>query len=476
MLGLVNHRGEHSLSRRFRYPGVTRGWFVAKALTAKGVEAARSEGKRIEVPDGHTRGLFLIIQPSGVKSWALRYRFEGRPKKLTIGPVLINRDQPDVAPALGSPHTLGEARTAAQMAKLSVGHRVDPAAALKAAKAPLPDPESHLVKAHSNRFVQQYCKPKNRSWRETERQFKTTIHPAIGHRRVSEVTKADIVAIRDGLIEGGKPIMANRVFATLRKFFNWLVGRGVLEASPCAGLSMPSSERSRDRVLSWSEVAAMWTASEELGEPFGALFRALLLSGQRRDEVAALKDQEIDSVRSIWTIPAERAKNGKAHIVPVTDAFVELIAKVKRVGKLGLVFSTTGETPVSGFSRAKARLDDIVKFNEPWTLHDLRRTVATGMAELGEPIHVVEAVLNHRSGTIKGVAAVYNRHDYFEEKARALMAWGRFVSDVVTDDAARLAYGRLKDRRTFIQAIHGQEKGWGRCLKALKQESLGKAA
>lgn len=452
---------------------------MAKALTVKGVEAARpdGDGKRLEIPDGHTRGLFLVVQPSGVKSWALRYRFDGRPKKLTIGPVLINRDDPFDGPLpLGSPHTLGEARSAAQTGKLAVASGRDPGAFKIASKAPQADPERHLVRKHAGRFVEQYCKPKNRSWPETERQFNTTILPMIGAKRIDEVTKADIVNIRDGLVEAGKPIMANRVFATLRKFFNWLVGRGALEISPCTGLSMPSAETSRDRVLSWTELHALWRATHNLGEPFGPLIRTLILSGQRREEVAGLNDGEIDRDRMTWTIPASRAKNGKAHIVPITDTYIATIDSVKRIGDKGIVFSTTGKTAVSGFSKAKGRLDEALQFNAPWTLHDLRRTVATGMAELGEPIHVVEAVLNHKSGSIKGVAAVYNRHDYFEEKVRAIRAWDRFIHDVITDDVARLAYGRMRDRRALIAAIHSDEKRWRRYLSMLNHQTTAREA
>jgi integrase len=443
---------------------------MSKALTVKSIEAVRAGDKRLELPDGHTRGLFLVVQPSGVKSWALRYRFGGRPRKLTIGPLLLSRDATIGGPRpLGSPQTLAEARTAAQTAKLAIASGNDPGAAKTAERTSPADPEENLVRKHASRFVEQYCKPKNRSWRETERQFKTTILPVIGAKRIAEVTKVDVVRIRDGLVEAGTPIMANRVFATLRKFFNWLVGRGALEKSPCSGLSMPSAETSRDRVLSWTEVDTLWRETFSLSEPFGALIRTLVLSGQRREEVAGLNDSEIDRARMTWTIPAVRAKNGKTHIVPITDTYVATVDRVKRIGEKGLVFSTTGETPVSGFSKAKARLDELLKFDLSWTLHDLRRTVATGMAELGEPIHVVEAVLNHKSGSIKGVAAVYNRHDYFEEKARAITAWCRFIEDVITDEAVRLAYSLMRDRRALITAIHGDERRWRRYLSILKQ-------
>mgnify|MGYP001139716578 CR=1 FL=1 len=452
---------------------------MAKALTVKTVEFVKSDGKRREIADGHTRGLYLVVQPSGAKGWVFRYRFLDRPRKLTIGPVLDERKVAVVGLIpLGAPHTLAEARIAAQSAKVSVGLGTDPGAAkIEAKRAHPADPERDLVETYAKIFIDQHCKPNNRSWQETERQFNTTISPAIGKKRVSEVTKSDIVGIRDKLLDAGKRIMANRVFATLRKFFNWLVGRGALEISPCNGLSMPSAETSRDRVLSWGELAALWSATASLSEPFGQLIRTLILSLQRREEVGALNDAEVERERLIWTIPGDRAKNGKAHVVPITGAILHEIDSVKRVGEKGIVFSTTGETSVSGFSKTKRRLDEALQFNVPWTFHDIRRTGATGMAELGEPIHVVEAVLNHKSGAIKGVAAVYNRHDYFQEKQRAIVAWGRFVEHVITDENARLAYGRMKDRRPFIEAIHADDDAnWRSYLTGLKQVATPEAA
>jgi integrase len=444
---------------------------LAKALTVKAVESAKADGKRCEIADGHTRGLYLVVQPSGLKGWVFRYRFTDKPRKLTIGPLLDERKEPVDGPLpLGAPHTLAEARIAAQAARVAVGLGTDPGAAkVEAKKARLADPTSDLVETYAKTFITQHCKPNNRSWAETDRQFKTTILPVIGKKRVREVTKADVVGIRDKLIDAAKPIMANRVFATLRKFFNWLVGRGTLEISPCVGLAMPSAEMSRDRVLSWSELAALWSATANVSEPFGQLIRTLILTLQRREEVGALNDAELERERLIWTIPAERAKNGKAHVVPITGAILAEIDGARRVGKKGIVFSTTGETSVSGFSKTKRRLDEALQFNVPWTFHDIRRTGATGMAELGEPIHVVEAVLNHKSGTIKGVAAVYNRHDYFQEKQRAITAWGRFIADVIANEQVRLAYGRMKDRRPFIEAIHADDDAhWLRYVEGLK--------
>ena len=183
------------------------------------------------------------------------------------------------------------------------------------------------------------------------------------------------------------------------------------------------------------------------------MVKLLLLTGQRRDEIASATWDEfkLGSPAPEWIIPRERAKNNQAHAVPLSNAAVAVLEALPRIKSAArYVLTTTGEAPVSGFSRAKRGLDaamlaiarqeaterseDPVKVTmAPWRLHDLRRTAASGMAALGQPVHVVEAVLNHRSGTIRGVAAVYNRHDYLEEKRRALSAWANLLDDITSD-------------------------------------------
>jgi integrase len=219
----------------------------------------------------------------------------------------------------------------------------------------------------------------------------------------------------------------------------------------------PAAENSRDRVLTDSEIKAAWEAFEAIGWPFGPLAQLLLLTGARRDEVADARWPEIDLDKKIWTIAKERAKNGVAHEIPLSDAAVAILKSLPRIRdgrKSDLVFTTTGKTSVSGFSRAKeqfdavildafraaavVRDDDLEQVRAPahWTFHDLRRTAASGMAGLGIAPHVVEAVLNHKSGTIKGVAAVYNRYSYADEKRAALETWARKLDAIVSGKPA----------------------------------------
>ena len=257
--------------------------------------------------------------------------------------------------------------------------------------------------------------------------------------------KSDIHDLLDEIVDRGAPIVANRTLAVFRRLCNWAVERGIIDTSPCDKIKAPAAEESRDRVLTDDEVRLAWGAFERVGWPFGQIAQLLLLTGARRDEVASARWNEIDLNASTWTIAKERSKNGIAHEIPLSEAATNILRSLPRIGdkRDALIFSTTGRTPVSGFSRAKEAVDteilvalkeravesgltpEDVLAPERWTLHDLRRTAASGMAGLGIAPHVVEAVLNHRSGTIKGVAAVYNRYTYAAEKRQALDAWAR---------------------------------------------------
>jgi integrase len=183
----------------------------------------------------------------------------------------------------------------------------------------------------------------------------------------------------------------------------------MIDVNPVAGQSMPTKECARDRVLSDEEIGKLMGFAQADGYPFGAIYQLLLLTGQRRGEVSAMRWSEIDLQRGLWTIPAYRAKNGHAHEVPLSSAVVDILRQVPRFLHSDFVFTTNGQTPVSGFGRAKHRFERSVG-SADWRVHDLRRTAASGMARLGIAPHVIEKVLNHRTGVISGVAAVYNRY------------------------------------------------------------------
>ena len=419
---------------------------MATVLTAKAVENSKpNPEKRIEKPDAALPGLYLVIQPSGARSWALRYRKEGKPAKLTIGPVLDRRDEaaPDVLP-LGQAHTLTEARTAARAALQALGEGKDPGSDRRAAQAAAKaSPERDSIRTLSASFIDRYCKPRNRAWAEVERHFKVEINPKWGDRRAQEIGKRDVLDLLDRIVDRGAPIMANRVFATLRRFFGWLAERDVIKASPCTGIRPPAAETSRDRILTDNEVKLFWQAASSFEYPFGPMWLLLLLTGQRREEVAGMTRRELalDGDKPLWTIPGTRAKNGIPHAVPLSSTAVDIIKALPKTGKAGFCFTTTGDTHVTGYSRSKDRLDaamqalmspDCDEVQLPsWTLHDLRRTMASGMARLGINLPVIEKVLNHTSGSFGGIVSVYQHHDFADEKRRAMEAWASFISSLV---------------------------------------------
>ncbi len=410
---------------------------MAKPLTVRTLETMKPGATRREIADGYIAGLFFILQPSGRASWAVRYRVARQTRKLTIG----------AYPGID----LKAARELARAALVKVAGGEDPAADKKAARAAarLPANRDFVEKIIPN-FIERYAKANTResSWRETERILNREIVGAWKGRRLSQVTRADVHELLDGIIDRGSPIQANRTLAALRRMCNWARTRGVIERSPCEGVPRPSAERSRDRVLSDDELRAVWKACDAIGWPFGPLFQLLVLTGQRREEVAGMRWSEIALDARTWTLPKERVKNNIEHAVPLSDAAVTILASLPRIkGKSDFVFTITGEARVAGFGRAKERVETYLAETPGkaaddhaaparWTLHDLRRTFASGLARLGVAIHVVEAVLNHRSGTIKGVTAVYNRYSYDAEKRQALDAWGRNVEAIVSGKPA----------------------------------------
>ncbi len=281
-----------------------------------------------------------------------------------------------------------------------------------------------------------------RSIGEVKRIFDVYVLPVIGSRPVAKLTKRDVLDVLDILAD--RPAMANRTFEALRALLNWAIQRDWIAASPMAGMEKPFESKSRDRVLSADEVRWFWQATGAMGYPFGDALRVCLLTGQRVGEVTGMTRREIDG--DTWVIPPERAKNGEAHAIPLAPAVAAIIEAAPVIGDRALVFTTTGDTPISGRSKAKARLDRLMAEAAakergspveiaPFRIHDLRRTAASGMAEIRIPPHFIEAVLNHRTGIIKGIARVYNRFDYATEKREALEAWERRVGAIVSGEA-----------------------------------------
>jgi integrase len=433
---------------------------MVKALTDKRIEAlekAAAPASRQEIPDGLLNGLYLVRQPSKALSWAVRYRWAGQPRKVTIG----------AYPAI----SLKAARDVGGKALRAVAEGRDPAREKQDAKADAKRKAADELRAQrdlfenvAREFIERYSKPravakgKPDAWLETGRILGLKPDPddaakliengggVVGRwrgRKIQEIAKRDIIHLLDEIHDRGAPIMANRTLAAVRKLFNWGVSRDIIAASPCAGIEPPASETARDRVLTDDEIKLAWNAAESDGWPFGVIIQLMILTGQREGEVAGMRWSELDLEAKLWTLPASRVKNDEQHTVPLSDAVVDIINKLHRIKTAGdFVFVGRNDGRVTGFSRAKARIDAAVaKANEgkplpAWVFHDLRRTMASGMARLQIQLPVIEKVLNHKSGTFRGVVGVYQRHSFAEEKRTALEAWARHVQTIVSGKSA----------------------------------------
>ena len=384
---------------------------------------------RIEYFDAAFPGLALRITDNGGKSWCAFYRFKGRLRRFTIG------RYPAIKPA--------QARREAAAALERVREGVDPAEE-KRAQREMRTPETDTFGAVALDYVERHHGKNSRksTYLEAKRDIERNVLPKWRNRPIASISRRDVLELIDGIIARGAEVQANRTLARLRALFNWAIEKDRVAVSPVARMKLPTQEHARDRVLSDDELRWLWRACDQAGWPFGPLVKLLLLTAQRRDEVAGMEWSEIDLVKGVWTLPRHKAKNDRVHEVQLSDAAIEVLRSLPHMGD-GLVFTTTGKTPISGFSKAKRRLDAAMhKANRvelstkkgtsipEWTLHDLRRTAATGMAKLKISPHVTDKVLNHVSGTISGVAAIYNRFEYLDERRDALDAWGRYVSDL----------------------------------------------
>lgn len=407
-----------ALDRRKPYSApnhtLTRGCWVPydalmkQTLTTKSIEALKpATAKRYEVRDIKTPGLHLRVSVTGAKVFYLSARANGQRRRIKIGPYPIV--------------SLVDARRRATEIVRDIELGIfENKQTLQEASAP---PLCEAI----NQFIDLYAKPNTKDWRGTRSilgKFAT-----LGDMPLDQIKRKDVVSVLDSIVASGTPTRANRALAAIKKLMNWCIDRGVIETSPVASLRPPTREVARDRVLAGDEIIAILKAADAEGFPFAQFVHLLMLTGQRRGEVAAMRWSEINFDDATWTLPAQRSKNGRLHIVPLTDVMVKILKSLPRFIGSDFVFTTTGITPISGFGRLKERLDDALPDDtEDWRFHDFRRTASTGMAKLGVLPHVIDAVTNHKSGVVSGVAATYNRYSYLEEKRGALARWGETVS------------------------------------------------
>ncbi len=412
---------------------------MAKTLTVLSVEAAKPQDARYEISDGGG-ALRLVIQPSGSKSWAVRYRIGSRTRKHTLG----------AYPALG----LIEARKLARAAVHAVAEGEDPAEQKAARKAnDVPQTIDELAEQFIEKYAKKNCKL--RTWQETARILGLEAYPENPDglrksksggdvlrkwkgRSIDAIKRRDVIALLDE-VAGEHAVHANRVLAAVRRMFNWAIERDLLEASPCAQVRAPSQETSRDRVLSDDELGAVVRAAAKLEAPFGPYIKMLALTLQRRNEVAGMRWGEIDWKERLWILPAARAKNGVEHVLPLSASAFDILAALyeTRIAGSEFAFTTTGRSPVSGFSKVKKAIDKLIaeERGEPiarWRFHDLRRSGNSKMPKLGVELAVCEKILNHVSGTFGGVVGVYQRYAFRDEKLSALEKWDAFLMGIST--------------------------------------------
>lgn len=392
---------------------------MKRKLTTKLIESLPpATGKRYEARDTLIPGLHLRVSATGGKAWYLSVRVDRRNRRIKLG----------TYPAL----TLSDARQRARDVLRDIDIGTFEKGNAGSPEAPVPTLGEVIPQ-----FIELHAKPRNRDWKGTKSIL--TKFAALNSTPIDQIKRADVVRALDAIVAGGAPTRANRALASIKKLMNWCIDRGIIETSPVAALKPPTKEVARERVLTETELAACWDATIHEGFPFEPFLQLLILTGQRRGEVAGMRWSELDLDKAVWTLPAKRTKNASSHIVPLAPLAIDILKSVPRFLDSDLVFTTNGKTPISGFGRLKERLDVAVGLDaEDWRFHDLRRTMATNMAMMRVQPHIIEAILNHKTGIVSGVAAVYNRHAYLDEKREALGQWAKHVEEHVKEQSRTL--------------------------------------
>ena len=385
-------------------------------LTKSTIDALPTLSSDVIYWDANSPGFGVKVTPKGRKVFVVLYRTGGAGSKLrkyTIGPY--------------GRVTLHQARVAAQKVFAAKLDGRDPAAEKREARRrAVADLVEDLLEAFITQRLSQ-----NRSAAETSRLLRREVGKPWAGRSIHTIGKRDVVGVVSAIVQRGAPGAANKTLKSLKTFLRWCVGQAVLDQSPAEGVPLPTKEVARDRVLNDTELTQVILAARKIGGPYGAIVELLALTGQRREEVASLHWDELDLTQRIWTIPKTRTKNAKAHVVQLSR---QALAVLKHGDERGsIVFTLLGTKPFQDFARAKRRLDRLSGVTG-WRLHDLRRTCVSGMARLGVAPHVADKILNHQAGTISGVAAVYQRHEFLAERRTALEEWGAHIDQLLSDN------------------------------------------
>lgn len=379
---------------------------MRKHLSALGVERVKPPKQgTMEIFDLGYPGLALRVGHGGAKSFEVFYRANGKLVRKSLG------RWPEIS--------LAQARETWRKTREAV------------ARGETPQREG--TKTSVMRFenaVEEWLRrdqSDNKSFYQVTRGVEAHLKPAWQGKAIDKITKADVIALLDGIMDSGSESMARKVQAYVNRFFAWTIERDLLQINPTAGMPRVGSNKSRDRVLTDQELAAVWRATPEIGL-FGMVTRLLVLTGARREEIAQLRWSEIEG--DTITLERSRTKNGGPHLIPLSSPAKQLLASMPKIGDSDFIFTIDGKKPISAWSQPKIKLDNVSGVTN-WRIHDLRRTVATGCQKLGVTLQVVEAILGHTSGSRGGIIGVYQRHNYAEEKRATLEQWGAHVMRLV---------------------------------------------
>jgi len=375
-------------------------------------------------------GFGVRVTQGGTKSYIYQYRLGGRgsiSRRFTIG-----RHR--------APWTARSARNKALCLAQQVAKGKDP---VKKRRERRRKQVGHRFDRYAELFTEEYLK---RRWKDWSRIRSMLVHyavPTIGTKRIWDVRRSDLTAIYRRL--ENRPSVARAMHATLRKMFKRAMSRDDLKHSPVQGVDAPPPPKPRNRYLSTEELRCALKTSYQLTGHYGPAFRLMILTGQRRGEVIGLDWSELQREGSRWDLPTERSKNGRPHLVPLSKqaiALLDAVACGKDWPSHGSVFLSSYGTRLSAFSKVKEKWDAMIfrrmrsaeesAVLAPWWIHDIRRTVATGMQALQIRTEIIESVLNHLSGTKSGIVGVYQCYPYQEEKRQAMKQWGRHIKKLTT--------------------------------------------
>jgi integrase len=435
---------------------------TAKKLTDAAIRNLKPTSARREIPDAFAKGLYVIIQPSGARSFALRFRgIDNKPVKLTLGD-FDRTGRPAVKnPEIGAPLLLSEARLIAAKINHERASGVDVVAERKAErrrlKAQSNDSGQDAFGALIRRYINEFARPRTRRWRTSAALLglryamsgdgepsviKNSLADRWRDRAARDIGANDLYDVIEESVRSGVPGARRRregrteptgraLHACLSGFFTWCARHRRIDANPCASVHRPLAPQPRERVLNDKEIVAIWNACDQLAPQYGRMVRFLILSGARLREATRMRWDELNDDLSIWTLPAARAKNHRVLILPLPILARRVIGSIPRIDGSAFVFTFGGAQPIEGFSRLKRKLDRLSGVGDHWTWHDIRRSVATSMGDMGIAPHIVERCLNHISGSRGGVAGVYNRSELRREKGEALEAWSRHLEALI---------------------------------------------